>query len=297
MNQQTKPNWPLLAIGGLFLLPPGWTVFHGLMTVGETPAPIALLAIFGLIATAIALVYLALQNVAAGDVRQAEHQILAAGVLMIAEVIGQFWFAATLGHPMVTALILGGLSIGGALIVEGELMRHQRATGRANGVLTLARAQVPAEVRREFPDVAGIAKRTAIRFPNATQESILKHAFAEWDEIEAARAKNVETAQVRVDVSDLITPSKAVSSGRSPEASAIEADARPDDTGGIQLPNGEVLALSGSVSAQVKALMAAGVDEPDGIVSAILRTNPGTKEDTVRRNIRKIRTAPGEMSA
>src|SRR3954470_1051772 len=112
---RTRPNVKLLTLGGAFLLPPGWIVFNGMSNLSGMPTLLALLTVGSLAVTAIALVFLALQNLETGDVRDASWQLGAAGVVILAEFLGQWWFAATENHAPVTALVMSMLSLGGAL--------------------------------------------------------------------------------------------------------------------------------------------------------------------------------------
>jgi hypothetical protein len=279
---RTRPNLKLLALGGAFLLPPGWIVFNGMHNLSGMPTLLALLTVGSLAVTAIALVFLALQNLETGDVKDALWQLTAAGVVILAEFLGQWWFALTEGHALVTALVMSMLSLGGALILEGEIMRVWKANARATGQMSLPRARVPQEIVRHFPMVAHIATRMAIRYPNATQRSILDVAFGEYDEAERARkAAEVpeQPAQVRIDVREL------AASGQ-PE---ITSGQRPDVTGqsnGMSgHPEADVRSLvpeSGQLAAHVRTQLADGADK-EAVVRAAVQQWPGVKPDSVRR--------------
>jgi hypothetical protein len=270
---RTKPNYKILALGGAFLIPPGWVVFNGMTHLSGMPFLVAIFTVGVLAAGAITLVYLALQNLAAGDVRDATWQLCAAGLVLLAEFIGQWWFAATENHALVTALIMSMASVMGALVIEGEIMRVWKANARASGQMSLARARAPRELRRVFPRVAAIFDRYAIRYPNGDQRSILDQA---WREHDAMPAEPAAPAQVRVDVRELLSGPRAVTAGDTPEESGEAPEVTP---------------ISGSVSAEVKRLFDIGARDTEAIVAEVLRRLPAAREETVRRTVREHRPA------
>jgi hypothetical protein len=288
---RTRPNVKMLALGGAFLLPPGWIVFNGMSNLSGMPTLLALLTVGSLAVTAIALVFLALQNLESGDVRDASWQLGAAGVVILAEFLGQWWFAATENHAPVTALVMSMLSLGGALILEGEIMRVWKANARSTGQMSLARARVPREITREFPIVARIANRLAVRYPNATQRSVLDMAFAEADAaekaLEASRAAEpVTPRQVRVDVRELVTPGQPEAVSGQPEVMSGQRPAVTGQQNGKSEHADEVVRtlvpLPGQVAEVVRELVADG-SERDDVVRALTERWPGVKADTVRR--------------
>jgi hypothetical protein len=253
MAVKTKPNYTVLSIGGLFLVPPAWVVFQGVQNLAGFPPAAALFTVGGLAALSVVLIYLGLQNLEAGDAKDARVQFIGAGVIMIAEFTAQWWFAIAEHHALVTSLVLSMLAAGGALVIESEIMRVWKANGRSTGLLSLPRAQVPAEVRRTFPEVAVKAHRLAVRYPNATQESILALAFAEYDQEAAAPA----AAQVRVDVHDLVK--RAIGAGN-PPADAQEAPPADDPRSvsalvreGIEIHGADAALVSDYVLARKRA--------------------------------------------
>jgi hypothetical protein len=201
MTNRTRPNVRLLAIGGAFLLPPGWIVFDGMRHLAGMPTWLALFTVGSLAIVTICLIFQGLRNLGTGDVKDAQMQFAAAAVIIAAEFAGQWWFAATESHALVTALVMSLLSVGGALIIEGEIMHVWRSNARRDGQMTLARARAPREVAKAYPRVAATFDRLAIRYPNATQRSILDRAFAEHDAAEAL--SRAQAAQQRVDLAEL----------------------------------------------------------------------------------------------
>jgi hypothetical protein len=257
MSRHTKANRKVMAVGAAFLVPPAFIVFQGLQNLAAMPMPVAFFAIAGLAALSVTLIFLGLQNLEAGDARDAMIQFTAAGVIMLSEFAAQWWFAITEGHALVTALVLSVLSVGGAFVIEAEIMRVWKANARRDGLLSLPRAQVPSEVAREFPIVGNIARRLAIRYPNATQSSILAEAFAEADRMTAEAP-----VQIRADVRDLRGSRPAIESGSPAE---------------IEAPR--------TVSALVKEGIEEHGADADAIAAHVLRARPDAKPDTIRKTI------------
>jgi hypothetical protein len=253
--QPVQANKKVLAIGAAFLIPPAWIVFQGLQNLAGFPMPVALFALAGLAAIAVTLIFLGLQNLEAGDVKDARVQFGGAFLIMVSEFAAQWWFAITEHHALVTALVLSVLSVGGAVVIESEIMRVWKANARRSGLISLPRAQVPREVVTEYPEVAAIARRTAIRFPNATQESILAIAFAEYDKIHAADVAQA-AVPVRVDVRDLMSGQSALGGGQSAGQAAIES-APADDTRTVSALVTEGVELHGADKAAVTAYVMA----------------------------------------
>lgn len=267
MATTVKANPKVLAVGGAFLIPPAWIVFNGLQTLAGFPAPIAAFALAGLAAIAVTLIFLGLQNLEAGDVKDARIQFGAASVIMVAEFAAQWLFAIAEHHALVTALVLSVLSIGGALVIESEIMRVWKANARRSGLISLPRAQVPREVVTEYPEVATIARRMAIRFPNATQESILAIAFAEYDKIHAADVAQA-AVPVRVDVRDLM-------SGPSAGQSALTAGPPPAETAQVDDPR------------TLSALVTEGIDlhgaDKAAVIGYVSARKSGANPDSIRK--------------
>ena len=271
-RQETKVNRKVLVIGGAFLIPPAYVVFDGLRHLAAFPTPVALFALTGLATIAMTLIYLGLQNLEAGDVRDARVQFGAAGLIMAAEFVAQWGFAITEHHALVTALVLSLLSVGGALVIESEIMRVWKASARVTGQIALPRAQVPREVMTEYPEVAETARRLAIRFPEATQASVLAVAFAEYDLAHAEdQARVTVVAPQRSDV-------RALMSGQSaqvaPESAQVE-DARP-------------------VSALVREGLSLHGADKGAVVSYVVARKSSARPDSVRKAVDRelrLRTA------
>jgi hypothetical protein len=286
MRSKTKANRKALAVGGVFLLPPAFIVYTGVQRLADIPPAVALFTVGGLALIAITLVFLGLLNLAEGDVHDAQIQFGGAALITLAEFAGQWWFAITEHHALVTALIFSMLSIGGAMIIESEIMRVWKANARQGGLMSLARPQVPTEVTREYPEVADYARRLAIRYPNSTQSSILDAAFAEHDR------RQVETEQQqRRDLAELM-PTVTVTAANLPDNAGQNPDSDPDGSGSPRDSSAGIHALpsaSGSVSALVRTLIEAGVTDDVRVVEGVLRISPGANPETIRRNIRTIR--------
>ena len=225
-----RPNVRLLAIGGAFLLPPGWVVFDGMRNLAGMPTWLALFTVGSLAVITICLIFQGLRNLGTGDLKDAQVQFVAAGAIIAAEFVGQWWFALTESHALVTALIMSMLSVGGALIIEGEIMHVWRSNARRDGQMALARARVPREVAKAYPLVGAIFDRLAIRYPNATQRSILDRAFAEHDAAQATEQRR-ELTQQRVDLAELTGQSKVTAAkpartrpAAKPEPAAEQSD-------------------------------------------------------------------------
>jgi hypothetical protein len=128
--------------------------------------------------------------------------------------------------------------------------------------------------------VSARATKLAIRYPNATQESILSIAFAEQDQADAAAA--IAKAQVRVDVRDLINPPAALESGSSADSSG----SNPGGSGELVGDSDQSGGFSGSASSLVKAMIKGGVTDPDVLLSGVMDILPGSNPETVKRYIR-----------
>lgn len=265
MNTKSKPNYRLLALGGAFLLPPGWIVFQGIQNLAHIPAGVALFTVAALAVGAIVIVFQGLQNLQTGDVKDATVKFAIAGLAILAEFVGQWWFAITEGHALVTALILSMLSLLGAVIVEGEIMRVWKANARSSGQMALARAHAPVEVKKFYPAVADRFTRLAVRYPNATQTSILDRAFREYDE---AATVTVEVVQTRQDINDLDPKSGQ---------KALTADGEADQAADRR-----------TVSDLVKEAMSAHPADKQAAMSAVIRTRPGVNPDTVRKTYDRL---------
>lgn len=269
MSDKTKVNRLILGTGAAFLLPPAWIVFEGLQNLAAFPLPVALFAIGGLAALAISLIFLGLQNLEAGDVKDSRLQFIGAALIMTSEFAAQWWFAITEHHALVTALVLSLLSVGGAVVIESEIMRVWKANARRDGLMSLPRAQVPNEVAREFPEVGTAAKRLAIRYPNATQASILAMAFEELDR----RAAEPAPVQVRVDVREIIAGPSGQSAGQSAGVPAIESGPAP---------------APATLTELVKASMQVNGADAESVIADVLTAKPDAKPDTIRRTVRKL---------
>lgn len=215
---KTRPNRKLLLIGGALLLPPGWIVFDGMRNLAGMPTWLALFTVGSLALITICLIFQGLINLGSGDVKDARVQFVAAGAIIVAEFVGQWWFAFTERHAPVTGLVMATMSVGGALIIEGEIMRVWRANARRSGQMSLARAQVPFEVAKAYPVVGDIFTRLAIRYPNATQRSLLDRAFAMHD----AQQQAADFEQQRVDLAELEPPVITVVATDVPKAKSVK---------------------------------------------------------------------------
>lgn len=268
MQTTEKANRYILAAGILLQVPPAYNVFQGLRTLADFPTPIALFAIAGMGAIAVGLIFQGLRVLEAGDVKDARLIFSVSALVMIAEFAGQWWFAITESHALVTALVLSILSVGGMILLESEIMRVWKANGRASGQITLARAQVPGEVSKLFPEVAEIFTRNAVRFPTATQESLLADAFAEFD-----RRTVAAEPIIRVSVQSL--RSGAESGAQNPESGAQSAIG----SGPAADPR--------TVSELVKAAIEEFGPDESAVRAAVSAQKPGANPDTIRKTAQK----------
>lgn len=268
MQTTEKANRYILGAGIALQIPPAWNVFQGLRTLADFPTPIALFAIAGMGAIAVGLIFQGLRVLEAGDVKDARLIFAVSAAVMIAEFAGQWWFAITESHALVTALVLSILSVGGMILLESEIMRVWKANGRRSGQITLARAQCPPEVRKLFPDVADIFTRNAVRFPTATQESLLADAFAEHDR----RAVEAESI-IRVSVSDLRA------AGQNPDSAALSGGQPAIGSGPADDPR--------TVSELVKAAIADIGPDEKAVRAAVAAQKSGANPDTIRKTVQK----------
>lgn len=260
MITKTKPNYKILGLGSVLMLPPAWVVFQGLRT-GYMPTPVALFSIGGLMAISVVMIYQGLLSVEKGYVRAALIEFLIAGAVMLAEFVGQWWFAITLHHPLATALPLSIMALGGAACIESELLRVWRENLVATGQQTIPRAQCPRELRRVYPQVAMIFERIAVRYPKYTQRLVLEMAWDEYDSITPEIPVSVRVDSIPPNVGGQKSGQKALTSGDS----------------------GDLLPNVGTVSDLVRAAMSAHPADKAAAMALVIRTRPDTNPDTVRK--------------
>lgn len=261
---KTDPNYKILGLGAALMLPPAWIVLDGLQAGAGMPLPVAIFTVGGLMAISIVMIYQGLLSTEKGYVRSALVEFLVAGAVMLSEFAGQWWFAITLHHPLVTALPLSLMAIGGAACIESELLRVWRENLVATGQQTIPRARCPRELSRLYPEVAEIFDRIAVRYPKYTQRLVLEMAWTEFDQ-----TIPLAPVSVRVDTLDLgpaVTPGKGV---RALSAHAADtADSAPDTR---------------TVSDLVREGIAQHGADMSAVSAHVVRARPNTNSETVRK--------------
>lgn len=273
-NHKAKFSWPMVILAGITLVLSSFGLYGLAHDYGNTPVPLAVLAVAGFDLTALAAGYHALRVAKDGDSPGPWNALLvaAAGVSAVL----QYVHTQLAGDPWAVGVMFAAFPIVTVALFEGTLRRAHRLNGRRTGRVAQPRASFELLLWLTYPRLTAKAFRKGVFDRQLSADAALKLAMLEMTEPELEEYTPAPLRRVELDYSGTLSGRAAITSG-------IQADTPdvPEESAG-SVPDLRSITALVRESLQVRG---ADKDGKAAVFEDVLKAKPAANPGTVRRTI------------
>lgn len=272
---KAKISWPLVILAGITLVLSSYGLFKLAHDFGNTPTPIALLAVGGFDLTALAAGHQAMRVAKDGDSPAAWNALLifAAGLSAVL----QYAHTQLAGESWVIGVMYAFFPVATVVLFHGTLRRTHRLNGRRSGAIAQPRASFELLQWLVFPRFTWWAFTQGVKDRSLSAQAAFNLAVMELTPDEADY-EAPERREVELDYSRTLRGRGQITSGLSgsnPDQSADSVRIVPDRRTIPELVT-EFMQVTGA--------------DDESVMEAVSAARPDVKPDSIRKAIRTVRT-------